>query len=456
MINEIIKNMSINESYIFGVWCGDGCKTTNMLQISRGNDQYLINSMEKISLMLNTTCKHDSPSFTTTFHKQKVLLDKFKILYDNILFDYESIEFDDEKMFAFISGFLDSDGSVELPDSNNNNNLSKNKISINFYNNKINLLYFIKKFLSKYGINSKICDSTYKKGNLSNVVDRCFKLCVGRVLDNYLLGFKLSKFVLNDNKIKRILNFIESYDNYYSTISLNITEIFYSIEGEGCTIGEPKVFVRVYGCPFECTYCDSRYSISKNRNIVPKYGMQIKDVINKIKEFPFFNHIEFTGGSPDWFADKVGYLLIYFKSRYDSKITMQVSGGLFNDKIKRLFDHSTINCFDYKDPREKIPFLIPNDYLRSSDEIKFLVSDDWSYEWVKEKINHLRNEGVQSTFIITGLTENDIDDDIAKNNHINQFKKLVEKILSDKSFNTENVRILPRLHILIWGNKKGV
>ena len=35
-------------------------------------------------------------------------------------------------------------------------------------------------------------------------------------------------------------------------VSLKITEIFYSLQGEGLTAGLPTVFIRLTGCPLRC------------------------------------------------------------------------------------------------------------------------------------------------------------------------------------------------------------
>src|SRR5690554_3008645 len=43
-------------------------------------------------------------------------------------------------------------------------------------------------------------------------------------------------------------------------ISLRITEIFYSLQGESSTVGLPTVFIRLTGCPLRCGYCDSEYA----------------------------------------------------------------------------------------------------------------------------------------------------------------------------------------------------
>lgn len=42
---------------------------------------------------------------------------------------------------------------------------------------------------------------------------------------------------------------------------MQISEIFYSIQGEGAFAGTPAVFVRLAGCNLSCDFCDTDYSL---------------------------------------------------------------------------------------------------------------------------------------------------------------------------------------------------
>ena len=50
-------------------------------------------------------------------------------------------------------------------------------------------------------------------------------------------------------------------------MSLRITEIFYSLQGETRTTGLPTVFVRLTGCPLRCQYCDTAYAFQGGQSM---------------------------------------------------------------------------------------------------------------------------------------------------------------------------------------------
>src|SRR5438067_5836783 len=43
-------------------------------------------------------------------------------------------------------------------------------------------------------------------------------------------------------------------------VSLRVSEVFASVQGEGVSVGTPSVFVRLQGCSVGCVWCDTKYS----------------------------------------------------------------------------------------------------------------------------------------------------------------------------------------------------
>jgi organic radical activating enzyme len=48
-------------------------------------------------------------------------------------------------------------------------------------------------------------------------------------------------------------------------VRLRVSEVFTSVQGEGPSVGTPSVFVRLQGCSVGCAWCDTRYSWEAGR-----------------------------------------------------------------------------------------------------------------------------------------------------------------------------------------------
>ena len=72
-----------------------------------------------------------------------------------------------------------------------------------------------------------------------------------------------------------------------------ISEIFYSLQGEGGLSGVPSVFVRTSGCNLRCSWCDTPYA---SWNPEGKQ-MAIDEIIAEVERHPC-EHVVLTGGEP--------------------------------------------------------------------------------------------------------------------------------------------------------------
>jgi organic radical activating enzyme len=75
--------------------------------------------------------------------------------------------------------------------------------------------------------------------------------------------------------------------------ALRVAEVFFSIQGEGVTAGRPAVFVRLQGCAVGCVWCDTKYSW-------PEEGGReatLPALLAEARAFPC-RHAVVTGGEP--------------------------------------------------------------------------------------------------------------------------------------------------------------
>ena len=48
---------------------------------------------------------------------------------------------------------------------------------------------------------------------------------------------------------------------------IKLVNMFYSFQGEGKTIGQPRLFIRLAGCNLRCKWCDTKYSWDVNSGL---------------------------------------------------------------------------------------------------------------------------------------------------------------------------------------------
>ena len=108
-----------------------------------------------------------------------------------------------------------------------------------------------------------------------------------------------------------------------------VSEIFYSIQGEGKYAGHPSVFLRVGGCNLKCPGfgergCDSYYAVDKSFKNEWRY-LSIEEIKSEIsKFFKKDTHLVITGGEP----------ILYYKNLYpviewfDGLITIETNATI--------------------------------------------------------------------------------------------------------------------------------
>lgn len=100
-----------------------------------------------------------------------------------------------------------------------------------------------------------------------------------------------------------------------------ISEIFYSVQGEGTLVGVPSVFVRTSGCNLRCRWCDTPYASWNPEGS----QMTIEQIIDALQKHPT-RFVVVTGGEP-MIAPEMPALLSALRS-LGKHITIETAGTI--------------------------------------------------------------------------------------------------------------------------------
>lgn len=87
-------------------------------------------------------------------------------------------------------------------------------------------------------------------------------------------------------------------------MSLNVNEIFYSLQGEGGRVGEVSIFIRLTQCNLNCDFCDTDFETGLD--------MTLDEILSEISQYRC-RWIIWTGGEPT--LQLTDDILFFFKSR---------------------------------------------------------------------------------------------------------------------------------------------
>ena len=158
--------------------------------------------------------------------------------------------------------------------------------------------------------------------------------------------------------------------------SMKVCEIFTSIQGESSFAGMQCTFIRMTGCNLRCSYCDTKYAYREGEDLSED------SIIKSVKEAGT-RLVEITGGEP-LLQKGVGSLVTrLLEGGFD--VLVETNGSL----PIRDIDKRAIVILDIKTPgsgmSDKMDFS-NMDYIKSTDEIKFVITDMVDYKWSRDVI----------------------------------------------------------------------
>jgi 7-carboxy-7-deazaguanine synthase len=174
-------------------------------------------------------------------------------------------------------------------------------------------------------------------------------------------------------------------------MSLMVSEIFRSVQGESSFAGFPCVFVRLAGCNLSCRYCDSRYAREDGEEV------PLSEVLDRVSAHGI-ELAEITGGEP-LFQPETPTLAGALRDM-GHVVLVETNGSL---DISVLPD-GVIRIMDIKCPSsgETDRVLWENIWkLKADDEVKFVIADRHDYEWARgiimERFAHTKIKILLST-----------------------------------------------------------
>lgn len=227
---------------------------------------------------------------------------------------------------------------------------------------------------------------------------------------------------------------------------MKISEIFYSVQGEGSLVGTPSVFIRTSGCNLRCVWCDTPYT-----SWAPEGDeMSVNAIVEKVSNFGA-KYAVVTGGEP-MIAPALRELTLGLR-RLGLHITIETGGTVFLAVECDLMSISPKLINSTPNEREGGRWATQHERIRYQPDVLKQLMAAYSY---------------QLKFVVTAW------DDIAEidvicheigapaKNVILMPEGIDNAVLRQRALwiteacKQRGYRFSPRLHVDLWGAKRGV
>jgi 7-carboxy-7-deazaguanine synthase len=224
-----------------------------------------------------------------------------------------------------------------------------------------------------------------------------------------------------------------------------------TIQGEGMVIGQKTMFVRTGGCDYRCSWCDSSFTWDGTGKSTLLSAEEIVSQLNEIGG-DRFSHVTISGGNPA-IHQGIGELVSMLKER-SIKTAVETQGSIWQDWMQDV-DDVTISP---KPPSSKMEtdFEKLDTYIERlkgyNSSLKVVIFNEEDLQYA-EKI-HNRYPEVPMYLQVGNDEVNTVENDSLLSRLLERYEWLIDKAVESPELN--DVKVLPQLHTLVWGNKRGV
>lgn len=227
---------------------------------------------------------------------------------------------------------------------------------------------------------------------------------------------------------------------------MRISEIFYSIQGEGRLLGTPSLFIRTSGCNLRCVWCDTPYTSWEPEGA----SWSLAKILDRVEEHPA-RHVVITGGEP-MLAREIEALTTALRDK-GKHTTIETAGTIFKPVHCDLMSLSPklANSTPWKRAKGKfasmhekrrLNFHVLQSYIQRYDyQLKFVVDQEADFAEIQSILERLSDVDRARVLIMAqGTTTKQLDE---------KRPWIVERCLR------EGYAFTPRLHIELFGNRRG-
>ncbi len=224
---------------------------------------------------------------------------------------------------------------------------------------------------------------------------------------------------------------------------MKIAEIFYSVQGEGCLAGVPSVFVRTSGCNLRCCWCDTPYTSWNPEGA----DLDIDTILSRTAEFEAGRHIVLTGGEP-MIAPGIVELSQRFRAR-GMHITIETAGTVFQavecDLMSispKLANSTPEGVFRAQHERlRRQPEVLRQLMAHCDYQLKFVIARGTDVDEIRGLAEELGAPPDKICLMPEGVSAG----------VLNKRGVWVAEICKQYGY-----RFSPRLHVYLYGNRRGI
>lgn len=223
---------------------------------------------------------------------------------------------------------------------------------------------------------------------------------------------------------------------------MKIAELFYSLQGEGSLVGVPSVFIRSSGCNLRCAWCDTPYTSWQPEGT----ELDLDRIVDEVQAHPA-RHVVITGGEPMIQPEMVP--LTERLRALGMHITIETAGTVFQPvacdlmSISPKLSNST-PAGNFAEPHDRLriqPTILAELMARYEYQLKFVVENPADLQEIRALMEMLAAPRERVILMPEGTEP----------------ARLAERGLwLAEICKEEGFRFSPRLHIDLWGSRRGV